>query len=56
MNGKNKVKYKPPLPEQQAYRIQANPKQNNNFPIECQRKTFRSGSDLSNLQKLLCQK
>jgi hypothetical protein len=54
MNAKNK--YKPPLPMQQAYRIQANPEQNNNFPIECQSKTFRNGSDLSNLKKLLCQK
>ncbi len=54
MNAKNK--YKPPLPMQQAYRIQANPEQNNNFPIECQSKTFRNVSDLSNLKKLLCQK
>jgi hypothetical protein len=54
MNAKNE--YRPPLPIQQAYKIQANPEQNNNFPIECQIKTSRNGSDLSNLKKLLCQK
>ncbi len=54
MNAKNK--HTPPLPIQQAYRIQANPKQNNNFPIECQSKALRSGADLSNLQKLLFHK
>ncbi len=46
MNAKNK--YRPPLPIQQAYRIQANPELNNNFPIECQYKILRSGFDLSN--------
>ncbi len=54
MNAKNK--YRPPLPIQQAYRIQANPEQNNNFPIEYQSKTLRSGADLSDLKKLLCHK
>jgi hypothetical protein len=54
MNAKNK--YRPPLPIQQAYRIQANPEQNSNFPIEYQSKTLRSCADLSDLQKLLCHK